>query len=80
MKLTGARAIRFLEKPSADIIGILLFGPDRGLIKARSQALTQIFMPNADDAFGMTVLTLCRQRQRYCGASQNLPLRVGYNN
>ena len=57
MKLTGARAIRFLEKPSADIIGILLFGPDRGLVKARSQALTQIFMPNADDAFGMTVLT-----------------------
>ncbi len=57
MKLTGARATRFLEKPPADIIGVLLFGPDRGLVKARSLALTNIFMPNADDAFGTTILT-----------------------
>lgn len=57
MKLTGARATRFLEKPAQDIIGVLLFGPDRGLVKSRSQALAQIFMPNADDAFGVTVLT-----------------------
>lgn len=57
MKLTGVRATRFIEKPSPDVIGVLLFGPDRGLVKARSQALTQIFMPNADDAFGTTILT-----------------------
>ena len=57
MKLTGARATRFLEKPTADVIGVLLFGPDRGLVKARSLALSKIFMPNADDAFGTTVLT-----------------------
>jgi DNA polymerase-3 subunit delta len=57
MKLTGARANKFIKKPSADIIGVLLFGPDRGLVKARSQALTSIFMPNADDAFGTTILT-----------------------
>jgi len=57
MKLTGARATRFLEKPAHDIIGVLLFGPDRGLVKSRSQALAQIFMPDADDAFGVTVLT-----------------------
>jgi len=57
MKLTGARANRFIERPNEDIIGVLLFGPDRGLVKARSLALTRIFMPNADDAFGTTVLT-----------------------
>lgn len=57
MKLTGVRATRFLEKPPADIIGVLLFGPDRGLVKARSLALSNIFMPNADDAFGTTILT-----------------------
>ncbi|RKQ69446.1 DNA polymerase III delta subunit [Litorimonas taeanensis] len=57
MKLTGARATRFIEKPSADVIGVLLFGPDRGLVKARSLALSKVFMPNADDAFGTTILT-----------------------
>lgn len=57
MKLTGARAKRFIEKPADDVIGVLLFGPDRGLVKARSLALTQTYMPNADDAFGTTVLT-----------------------
>jgi len=57
MKLTGARATRFIEKPADDIIGVLLFGPDRGLVKARSLALTKIYMPNAADAFGTTVLT-----------------------
>lgn len=57
MKLTGARATRFLKSPPADIIGVLLYGPDRGLVKARSLALSQVFMPNPDDAFGTTILT-----------------------
>ena len=57
MKLTGTRAARFLEKPPSDIVGVLFFGPDRGLVKSRSAALTQKFMPNADDAFGTTILT-----------------------
>lgn len=57
MKLTGARATRFLEKPQDDIIGVLLFGPDRGLVKSRSRALQTLFLPKSDDAFGLTVLT-----------------------
>ncbi len=57
MKLTGVRATRFLEKPQDDIIGVLLFGPDRGLVKSRSQALQAVFLPQSDDAFGLTVLT-----------------------
>ena len=57
MKLTGTRATRFLDNPSSDTIGILLFGPDRGLVKTRSAALALKFMPNADDAFGTTILT-----------------------
>ena len=39
MKLTGARAESFLANPRTDIIGVLLFGPDRGLVKERSQKL-----------------------------------------
>jgi len=56
MKLTGTRAARFLDKPPSDIIGVLFFGPDRGLVKSRSATLSQKFMPN-DDAFGTTILT-----------------------
>ena len=57
MKLTGTRAARFLETPPSDIIGVLFFGPDRGLVKSRSAALSQKFMPNEEDAFGTTILT-----------------------
>ena len=57
MRLTGTRAARFLDKPPSDIVGVLFFGPDRGLVKSRSAALTQKFMPNEDDAFGTTILT-----------------------
>jgi DNA polymerase-3 subunit delta len=57
MKLTGARANKFISAPQADIIGVLLFGPDRGLVKERGQLLTKYYLPNPDDAFAATVLT-----------------------
>ena len=57
MKLTGARANKFVSAPQADIIGVLLFGPDRGLVKERGGLLTRKYLPNPDDAFAATVLT-----------------------
>lgn len=57
MKVTGARAARFLEKPPEDIIGVLLFGPDRGLVRERAVALAKLFIANPDDAFAVTQLT-----------------------
>jgi len=57
MKITGARAARFLDKPPDDIIGVLLFGPDRGLVRERAQALAKLFISNPDDAFAVTQLT-----------------------
>ena len=57
MKITGARAARFLEKPPSDIIGVLLFGPDRGLVRERALALSKLFIANPDDAFAVTQLT-----------------------
>ena len=52
MKITGARQKRFLDNPPADLIGVLLFGPDRGLAKTRAQALAKALVPDADDTFG----------------------------
>lgn len=57
MKITGARAARFLDKPPSDIIGVLLFGPDRGLVRERAQALAKLFIKDPDDAFAVTQLT-----------------------
>ena len=57
MKLTGARANKFVSSPQANIIGVLLFGPDRGLVKERGGLLTRKYLPNPDDAFAATVLT-----------------------
>lgn len=57
MKVTGARQDRFLSQPPRDLLGALLFGPDRGLVKARSAALISTLAPDVDPAFGATVLT-----------------------
>ena len=57
MKITGARQNRFLSAPPADIIGVLLFGPDRGRVKSRSAALAQILVPDVDPTFGAALIT-----------------------
>lgn len=57
MKITGARQKRFLDSPPNDLIGALLFGPDRGLAKTRAQILANTLVPDVDDTFGATILT-----------------------
>lgn len=57
MKVTGARQTRFLNQPPHDLIGALLFGPDRGLVKDRAAALIKTLAPDVDPAFGVTILT-----------------------
>ena len=57
MKITGGRISKFLDAPPADIFGVLLFGPDRGLVKERSEQLTRKWGAGADDAFSATILT-----------------------
>ncbi|WP_371398680.1 DNA polymerase III subunit delta [Algimonas porphyrae] len=46
-----------MTEPPHDLVGALLFGPDRGLVKARAAALIQTLAPDVDPAFGATVLT-----------------------
>jgi len=57
MKLTGARQNNFLKHPPDDIIGFLLFGPDRGRAKSRARDLASLILPDQDDVFGATILT-----------------------
>ncbi len=57
MKLTGSRAEKFLSEPGDHIIGVLLFGPDRGLVKERSEKLSRKFVTDPEDVFATTILT-----------------------
>ncbi len=57
MKITGSRQDRFLGSPPEEIIGVLLFGPDRGRVKSRGAALAHVFVPDVDPTFGSTLIT-----------------------
>lgn len=57
MKITGGRIARFLDNPPENIIGILFFGPDRGLVKERAAEVITKWSDNPDDAFSNTILT-----------------------
>ncbi len=57
MKISGSRTDKFLQKPADDIIGVLFYGPDRGLVKERAEALCRVFVQDPNDVFATTVLT-----------------------
>ena len=57
MKITGSRARKFIDSPPEDLIGVLLFGPDRGLVRERAKALAGKFISDPTDAFAVTVIT-----------------------
>lgn len=51
MKLSGARLAAFLRRPDPDVGAVLLYGPDRGLLRERSLMLLQNCGAAADDPF-----------------------------
>lgn len=57
MKLTGNRVSNFLSRPPDDILGVLFFGPDGGLVKERSDIMVKHFCDTPDDPFSTTVIT-----------------------
>lgn len=57
MKLSGSRAEKFLKSPAPDSLGVLLFGPDRGLARERADIAAKAYLPEADADFGLTILT-----------------------
>ena len=51
MKISGARIQSFLRQPSTDTAAILLFGPDRGLVRERAQDVGKTAAPDLSDPF-----------------------------
>lgn len=56
MKLNGGKAEAFLRSPQDNVRGILLFGPDSGLIRERGKALVSHFA-DSDDPFSITEIS-----------------------
>ena len=58
MKLSGARIAAFLRAPDPNIRLILIYGPDRGLVRERSQTLARMVVDDLSDAFRVSELTV----------------------
>jgi DNA polymerase III subunit delta len=57
VKLPAARVSAFLQRPDRDIRAVLLYGPDAGLIRDRSDTLARAICPDLRDPFRVTDLT-----------------------
>jgi DNA polymerase-3 subunit delta len=57
MKLSGARIESFLRRPDPGIRGVLLFGPDAGLVRERAENLARTVCPDLRDPFRVAELT-----------------------
>lgn len=51
MKITGARIDAFLKGPDPACVAILLFGPDRGLVRERAETLARSVVVDPSDPF-----------------------------
>lgn len=56
MKLAGAAARRFLDKPDKGMRAALLFGPNRALVAEAAAALARAALDGSDDPFSITRL------------------------
>ena len=57
MKITGARQESFIANPDDGIACVLLFGPDRGLVRERALRLGKSVVDQIDDPFRVVELT-----------------------
>lgn len=56
MKLAGAAARRFLEKPDPAVRAVLLYGPNRSLVSEAAQQIAAHALASSDDPFATTKL------------------------
>jgi len=57
MKLTGAAARRFVDKPDAQMRAALFYGPNRAMVADASAALAKFALAGSDDPFATTKLS-----------------------
>ncbi len=57
MKIAPRDANRFVKAPGDDVIAVLVYGPDSGLVRERAEALTRAVAETVDDPFRVVTLT-----------------------
>ncbi|MFQ5765497.1 MAG: DNA polymerase III subunit delta [Rhodospirillales bacterium] len=57
MKVTGKRIDGFLRRPGDETAAVLLFGPDRGLVRERAEALARTVVDDPGDPFRVVETT-----------------------
>lgn len=57
MKLTGASARKFVDKPDAQMRAALFYGPNRAMVSDAAAALARYALAGSDDPFGTTKLS-----------------------
>lgn len=57
MKITGGRIDAFVGRPDPTIAAILVYGPDRGLVRERSERLARTVVDDPADPFRVVELT-----------------------
>ncbi len=63
MKIAPRHTDRFLKSPDPEIIAVLLYGPDRGLVRERAETLIGVIIDTPDDPFRLSELTPASLRQ-----------------
>ncbi|HEY4636087.1 MAG TPA: DNA polymerase III subunit delta, partial [Rhodospirillales bacterium] len=51
MKIEPRRAEAFARNPDADVLAVLVYGPDSGLVRHRAQELARSVVPDLTDPF-----------------------------
>lgn len=63
MKLSGREAVRFCQKPDLSLVGVLLHGPDSGLIAAKRRQIVAVAMDGTVDDLRLTDIAAADARK-----------------
>lgn len=65
MKLPPARVERFLGRPDPSVRGVLFYGPDHGLVRERTDALSRVAAENPDDPFRLSEVSMSMLKEDF---------------
>jgi len=60
MKIAGGRVDRFLKSPDPGVVAVLIYGPNRGLVRERAETIARLVVDDLTDPFRVANLTPAR--------------------
>jgi DNA polymerase-3 subunit delta len=80
VKISGSRLTSFLRQPGPEIAGVLLFGPEQGLVRERGDVIAKTIVEDLSDPFRVVELTgaaLKADPARLCDEAAQLSMTGG---